>query len=75
MRDIELVQYSKAQMLNQIIDSFRPVIKPGTGGQDSGAGVRELEHILEVNGVVRCFAGDKDKLAALLKANIGGPVN
>ena len=41
-------------------------------GDDDGAILRELEHILEVDGIERGFAGSDDEFKFFFKSNIGG---
>ena len=75
MRNIELVQYSEAEVIDEVIDGLWPVIKAGAGREDCRPGVSQFEHVVEMDGVVRCLAGHKNQPATLFQANVCGPVN
>src|SRR5688572_14756295 len=75
MRNIELIENSKTQVLDQIVDRLWPVIKPGACGQYTRARVRQPEHIFEVDRIVRRLARNEHELSAFLKADICRPMN
>src|SRR5205085_11379508 len=52
MRNSELIEYAKTQMIDQRLDRLWSMIKAGTCRQDLCAGSRELQHVLKMNRVV-----------------------
>src|SRR5436190_22043968 len=75
MRYVELVEDTKAQVLDQLVDRLRPVIKARARGHDAGTGVGEFQQVLEMDGVIWRFARDEDELAAFFQADVGGTVD
>src|SRR5713226_7102045 len=75
MRNTKLIENAKAQMVDERFDCLWPMIKTGTGGQNASACMRQSEHVLEMNRVVRRLAWDDHQLAALLECHISGAMN
>jgi hypothetical protein len=75
MRYVELVQYSIAQMVHEVVDSFWAMIKTGTRRQDVRAGVRQPEHIFEMDSVIWGLSRHEDELSPFFKTHIGRSVD
>src|SRR5580765_5408154 len=70
MRNVELIQNTKTQMLDEIVDGLWPVIKSRARRQDAGPGVGQLEHVFEMDRIVRRLTRHEYESAALLETNI-----
>jgi len=75
MRDIKLIQDPEAKVIDKFFYRFRPMIKSRARRQDLGPGMREPQHILEMNGVVRRFTRDEHEPSPLFQTNVGGAMN
>ena len=60
VRDVELVEDAIAQMINQLIDRFRTVVEARTRRKYLRTGSGKTEHVLEMDRIVRRFAGNQN---------------
>src|SRR6266516_7211557 len=69
--DPEVIEYSRHDEIDQILDALGAVIKAGIGRKDDRTRTRELEHVLQVQGGKRRLARDENQLAAFLQRDVG----
>src|SRR5579875_44034 len=72
LRQIELCQHAKNELLDKMFDGFRFVVKRRDCGHDHSTGVVDTQHIFEMDAVERRFAQAENQFAALFEANISG---
>ena len=72
LRQAKLCEHAIDELLHQVVDALRCVIKCGHGGHDGGAGVMDSQHIFEMNPIERSFAQAQDERAALFQAHVRG---
>ena len=75
MRNVELVKYPKAQVLDEVVDRRWPMIKTRARGQYLSSGPCEAQHVFQVNGIVRRLARDQHELAAFFETDVGRTMN
>src|SRR5205085_2760529 len=75
VRDAELIEDAEDEMIDEFKDCLRAMIETGAGGQDARARVREAQHVLQVERVVRRLARHEDGLASLFQGHVGPAMN
>src|SRR5258706_11708169 len=75
VRNRELIENAKHQMVDQGLYGLWPMIKARACRQNLRARARQLQKIFQMNCIVRSLARYYDQLSTLLQSHIGGAVN
>jgi len=73
--DAELIQHSHDDVIHQLLDRPRVIVKRRHRWKNHRAHARELQHVLQMDVVQRRFAHHQYQLAALLENHIRGTMH
>lgn len=68
----QLIEDARDDEIDHLRDAVGAMIETGRRRQHDRAHVRELEHVVEVNGRERRFSGHQNQLSPLLERHVGG---
>src|ERR1051325_5237172 len=69
----QMVENARDDEVHQFGDLCRTMIEAGRGGHYDGAGPRDPQHVLEVNGAERRLARHQDEGTPVLERKVGPP--